>query len=62
MPEEDQAQICKKFFRGRAAEYGIPGTGLRLAVTQIVEAHGGRVGLQSTPGRGSTFWIELAAA
>lgn len=63
IPEDDQSQIFKKFFRGRAAEHGIPGTGLGLAVArEIVEAHGGRIGFESTPGRGSTFWIELAAA
>ncbi len=40
-----------------------PGTGIGLAlVKQAVERMGGRVGVESEPGKGSRFWVELAKA
>ena len=63
IPREQQARIFTKFFRGDAAERGIPGTGLGLTLArQIVEAHGGKIGFTSARDQGSTFWIELPAA
>jgi signal transduction histidine kinase len=61
--QESQSRIFTKFFRGDAPESGIPGTGLGLSVSrEIVEAHGGHVGFESTPGAGSCFWFELPLA
>jgi signal transduction histidine kinase len=58
--KEHHSRIFTKFFRGDARESGIPGTGLGLSVSrEIVEAHGGSVGFESTPGAGSCFWFEL---
>lgn len=38
-------------------------SGLGLAITRrIVETHGGRVGVETQPGEGSAFWIELPSA
>jgi signal transduction histidine kinase len=44
-----------------AKEYG--GTGIGLAVVKkAAERMGGKVGLESTPGKGSKFWLELPRA
>jgi two-component system, sensor histidine kinase and response regulator len=44
-----------------ARRYG--GTGLGLAIaTDLIELMGGRVGGEGTPGRGSTFWLEVPLA
>ena len=63
IPAEEQQAVFRKFVRGAARDgHRISGTGLGLAlVEQIVEAHGGRVSLESAVGAGSTFTISLPA-
>ncbi len=63
IPESARSRIFTKFFRGEAGAGGIGGMGLGLAVSrEIVEAHGGRMGFDTTVGGGSVFWFELAPA
>jgi two-component system, OmpR family, sensor kinase len=56
----DQARIFGRFTRGSGAHLRYPGGGLGLAIVKaVVEAHGGRVELQSIVGEGSTFTIVI---
>ena len=60
IPKEDQPLLFERFYRPRAAG---PGIGLGLAIAKgIVEAHGGRIGIDSEPGRGTSVWFTLPAA
>ena len=63
IPQETQGQLFERFRQADASttrRYG--GSGLGLAITRILAGMmGGDVGLVSTLGQGSTFWLEVAA-
>jgi CheY-like chemotaxis protein len=55
-----QAKLFVPFERLNAGAAGVDGTGLGLALSRtLVEAMHGNVGVTSSPGDGSTFWVEL---
>jgi len=59
---EEQPRIFERFYRLDRARSGRRGSGLGLAIVrEIVEAHGGRVGVESSVGHGSRFWFTLPA-
>jgi signal transduction histidine kinase/HAMP domain-containing protein len=60
IPEADVARIFDRFARGSNVAGRITGSGVGLTIVrQIVEQHGGTIGVTSAVGRGSTFTIRL---
>ncbi|MFN7976083.1 MAG: ATP-binding protein [Acidobacteriota bacterium] len=58
IPEGDRERVFEKFVGS-----GTGSTGLGLFIAkEIVEAHGGAIGLSSEEGRGATFWVRLPLA
>ncbi len=57
---QDQKRLFQHFERGAAERKSAPGAGLGLVmVKRLAEAMGGSVGIQSEPGCGSQFWVDI---
>jgi PAS domain S-box-containing protein len=61
IPSDQHERIFRVFERTHGARFG--GTGIGLAIVKKgVERMGGHVGLKSTPGQGTSFWVDLPKA
>jgi two-component system, OmpR family, sensor histidine kinase KdpD len=60
VPRAERTRIFEPFYRAPGATNGHRGSGLGLSIVRgFVEANGGRVWVESLPGQGSTFVVEL---
>lgn len=60
IPADEKEKIFEPFTRGSTARRFSQGMGLGLTITRdLVEAHGGTITLESNPGDGSTFRLEI---
>lgn len=63
IPADEQKLVFDKFYRGRTSVNQVPGTGLGLAICKsVVEKHGGKIWLESKPGKGCRFCFALPVA
>lgn len=65
VPPDQAAHLFERFYQAEATLSGEPrtGSGLGLSICkEIVEAHGGTIGVESVPGRGTTFHFTLPLA
>jgi two-component system, OmpR family, sensor kinase len=60
IPDEVRQRVFERFVRNRESKVGL-GLGLFIS-KQIVEAHGGRIELESSAGAGATFTVRLPRA
>jgi len=61
--EEERELIWERFYKSDSSRTrGRSGSGLGLAIAkQIIDMHGGQVGIESVPGQGSIFWFTVGA-
>lgn len=60
IPPEVQSTIFERYKQAEGANKKHKGTGLGLAICKnIAEQHGGSIGVDSTVGVGSTFWVKI---
>lgn len=62
IPPEEQGRVFEKFYRATNTIESVDGSGLGLAIVKsIVDSHQGRVWVESTVGKGSSFIVLLPA-
>jgi signal transduction histidine kinase len=62
IPQSERERIFEKFYRASNVPEEVEGTGLGLAIVKsIVDLHQGRIWVESTKGKGSTFFVVLPA-
>jgi signal transduction histidine kinase/DNA-binding response OmpR family regulator len=63
LTSEDKKRLFQKFYRAREIQTADGGTGLGLVIARgLVEAHGGSIGVESEPARGTCFTVKLPLA
>jgi two-component system sensor histidine kinase KdpD len=63
IPAAEQARIFDKFYRSPGMEQQVPGSGMGLAIAkEVVEAHGGKIWVESQSGEGVRFSVALPIA
>lgn len=60
LSEEQQQRLFNPFDRLGAETSGVDGTGIGLVISKrLIEGMGGKIGYESSLGKGSTFWVEV---
>lgn len=65
VPEKERELIWERFYKTSESPSGreYSGSGLGLAIArQIIEQHGGKIGVENLPGKGSQFWFTVKRA